>query len=180
MKIRQEVINELGDLIAHLEKQKINYIISGSIALNSYLVPRFTRDVDIVINLKRGDVEVFFQHFRQKFYLNEKEAVNQIDNYGFFNALSFSTGYKYDFIVQKNNAFEKIKFERKKRMQIFEITAWVISIEDLILSKVNWMQQTKSDIQKNDVLGLLEENEVDMAYIKDWVTELKLNTFGLL
>src|ERR1051325_464227 len=78
--------------------------------LNNHCAPRFTRDVDIVLNLTKKSSEIFFAHFRNAFYLNEAEANKQIEKAGFFNAISFATGYKYDFILQQDREYEKLKF----------------------------------------------------------------------
>jgi len=39
-------------LIDFFEKQKISYMLSGSVAMSLYTQPRFTRDYDFVVNLK--------------------------------------------------------------------------------------------------------------------------------
>lgn len=179
MLIREEVLNELKDLIYWIEINEIDYLISGSLAMNTYMVPRFTRDVNIVLHLTKKASEVFFSHFKSAFYLNEAEAKRQIERTGFFNAISFSTGYKYDFILQQNEEYEKLKFARKLRLHIFDVIAWVISVEDLIISKLQWMQQTESAMQKNDISALLEEANPDLNYIRFWIQKLNLKTFGI-
>ncbi len=179
LKIKEEVISELAQSLKHLEQNSIEYLISGSLAMNSFMVPRFTRDVDIVIGLTKDSAPVFFSYFQKTFYLNKEEAMRQIAQYGFFNAVSMVTGYKYDFIVQKDLEYESVKFERKKRMQLFGIDAWIISVEDLIISKLQWIQQTESIIQKNDIRTLLEEDAIDVNYIYFWINKLKLKTFDI-
>jgi hypothetical protein len=60
-------------------------------------------------------------------------------------------------------------------MEIF-----IVSPEDLILSKLIWIQDSKSALQMEDIKALAEITGLDWLYIKEWVTLLKLNTFGLL
>lgn len=96
-----------------------------------------------------------------------------------FNAISNVTGYKYDFIVQKKSEFEKAKFSRRKRLQIFSVPAWVISLEDLILSKLICMQESESIIQKNNIVFLLEDILPDLKYIRTWIKKLNLKTFDI-
>ena len=43
------VFQLLEKITQALDKAEIPYMISGSIALNTYAVPRMTRDIDIVI-----------------------------------------------------------------------------------------------------------------------------------
>jgi hypothetical protein len=35
-----------------LEDKEIDYMLSGSLAMSFYTIPRFTRDIDIVIHLQ--------------------------------------------------------------------------------------------------------------------------------
>ncbi len=52
-----------------LEEREISYMLSGSLAMSTYTVPRMTRDIDIVINLKLSDVEKFTEIFHEGYYL---------------------------------------------------------------------------------------------------------------
>lgn len=57
---------------------------------------------------------------------------------------------------------------------------WLISIEDLILAKLSWIQELQSSQQMNDIRSLVDNVEIDWTYIHHWVQELALNTFQLL
>lgn len=41
----------------HLEKLRVTYMVTGSVAAIYYGEPRLTNDVDIVVSLRRGDAE---------------------------------------------------------------------------------------------------------------------------
>ena len=57
---------------------------------------------------------------------------------------------------------------------------FVVTKEDLILSKLIWIQRLHSSIQLDDIKNLLNSEEVDMNYIKSWAQKLKIHTFDLL
>jgi hypothetical protein len=46
-----EILQVIADVIGRLEKADIPYMISGSIAANIYAEPRFTNDIDIVLQV---------------------------------------------------------------------------------------------------------------------------------
>lgn len=78
--------------------------------------------------------------------------------------------FKIDFIIMQNENYEKMKFERKQKFRIegFEIN--VISIEDLIVSKLLWERNSESETQLKDVNSLLKnatENDYLLKTIKD-------------
>ena len=52
-----------------------------------------------------------------------------------------------------------------------------MSIEDLILSKLDWSRESRSEQQRRDV-GLLLEAPLDQAYLDEWAARLGLD--GLL
>jgi hypothetical protein len=51
-----------------LDKAEIPYMISGSVALITYTIPRMTRDIDIVIELRQKDIPVFCKIFQKNAY----------------------------------------------------------------------------------------------------------------
>jgi hypothetical protein len=78
--------------------------------------------------------------------------------------MSFATGTKLDFITKKSNAFEAGKFQRRRRSRISDIEFWVISKEDLILSKLWWAKDSHSERQFEDIQRLIESG-VDEQFI---------------
>lgn len=40
------IFDEFSEIIAHLEKEKINYAIVGGVALAFHAEPRFTQDIE--------------------------------------------------------------------------------------------------------------------------------------
>lgn len=55
----------------------------------------------------------------------------------------------------------------------------MISVEDLVIAKLKWIQEIFSDRQFNDIENLIMGNELDMKYLNYWINELKLKTFNL-
>ena len=55
----------------------------------------------------------------------------------------------------------------------------IVSAEDLLLSKIIWIQDFPSNIQMDDIKNLSALDDLDWPYINEWITELKLNTFDL-
>lgn len=62
-----------------LGKQGIAYILSDSIAMNLYAIPRMTRDIDIVIKLKSEELDAVHTMFENDSYVDKeiiKEAIS--------------------------------------------------------------------------------------------------------
>jgi hypothetical protein len=52
--------------------------------------------------------------------------------------------------------------------------------EDLIISKLTWIQQLQSAIQMSDINQLIMADSLDWNYIKYWIEKLHLSTFDLI
>lgn len=155
-------------------------MLSGSLAMSVYTIPRMTRDIDIVINVTVSDSEKIAEIFREGYYIHEEGLKEEIKNRRMFNVIDQETSFKVDFIVRKNTAFHINEFERRERKTVFGVKAWVVTAEDLIISKLKWIQDLKSDQQISDIENLLTVPDVDTAYIKKWCKELNLNTYSLI
>ena len=97
-----------------------------------------------------------------------------------FNIIDHASGYRADFIIINDDEFSVMEFARRKKMEYFGKEFYLITIEDLILSKLSWIQQFQSPIQIEDIKNLLAAENLDWNYIKDWIIRMKLKTFELL
>ena len=174
------MIDFLRGVTKQLEMLNIDYMISGSIALNIYTTPRMTRDVDVVVNLQEKDIDLFLEVFKNDFYHHKSSIIEEVRRKGMFNLIEMNTSYKIDFIVRKDSPYRLKEFERRIRTNILGFDAWVVTQEDLIISKIIWIQELQSDKQMEDIGNLLENDDVDMNYVHFWIKTLHLNTFNLL
>lgn len=167
-------IKVFKDVVTKLNKNKIPYMISGSVAMNYYTVPRMTRDIDIVIEI--GDIDSFYNTFKKEYYIDRKMVEDAIRNQFMFNIIHLKEVMKIDFIIRKNTEYRKIEFKRRKQVSIEGLKIFIVSIEDLIISKLLWATDSHSELQIKDVNNLLKE-KVDMKYITDWVKKLNISDF---
>jgi hypothetical protein len=161
-----------------LEDNQFLYMISGSIALNFYAIPRMTRDIDIVIELPITRVVDFVDLFPDS-YMNVITIEGEVKGKGMFNIIDHRTGFKLDFILRKESDYYRIAFQRRKKISALETELWIISLEDLIIAKIIWIQDYQSSQQLDDLKNLLLKPEKDLNYIRYWCQELKLNIFNL-
>jgi predicted nucleotidyltransferase len=135
-----------------------------------------TRDADIVVELLQPDIEKFAQIFEPEFYLS-KEAIGEALQYeSMFNIIHNETIFKIDFIIRKRSMYRVTEFRRKVRMKMDDVPVWVVSPEDLIISKLYWAKDSLSERQLNDVRNIMNGTQtLDKDYIQKWIEELELN-----
>ncbi len=174
------ILDLLKRVTESLEKKNIPYMLSGSIALNAYSVPRMTLDIDIVIELHEKQLDTFFEIFTDDFYIDHNTVKEELRQHGMFNVIDFKSGFKVDFIIKKESDFRLNEFSRRRREPIADFEVWMVSPEDLIISKIDWIQELKSDKQIADIENLLAIPGLDMSYIRFWCRRLNLKTFELI
>jgi hypothetical protein len=162
-----------------LESENLEYMVSGSLAVNTYTTPRMTRDIDLVISLKEEDVERFVNLFKDGYYCDADEIKREVGRRGMFNLIENASGATIDFIIKKASDFRNLEFERKQLTTVYGFPMWVVTAEDLLLSKLDWIQVYQSDRQISDITNLLDDNSLDLDYIRFWVEKLRLKTFDL-
>lgn len=173
------ILELLQKVCRQLDEHEIKYMVSGSIALNIYGIPRMTRDIDIVIELSGNRVDEFTDLFPDS-YFDKNVIKDEIKRQGMFNVIDHSTGFKIDFIIRKETEYFTVAFNRRKRIKELDTELWVISLEDLIIAKIIWIQNLKSEKQMLDIENLLLNPEKNIVYIKSWCSKLNLQTFNLL
>lgn len=163
----------LLDVTRRLEEAGLDYMLTGSMALNHYAQPRMTRDIDIVLALLLKDLETLPKIFGEDFYFSPDAAREAVLHQSCFNVIHNDSLIKVDFMIRKREDYRLVEFERRQRIEVQGSSLWIVSKEDLILSKLDWARQSQSDRQLSDVENLLATG-ADKEYLKTWSQELNL------
>lgn len=168
--------NELDivrDVSARLEREGFSYMLTGSMAMNYYAQPRMTRDIDLVVALTTQDTDRIMGLFTPDYYVSRDAVASSIAHQSLFNLIHQDSVIKVDCIVRKSSPYRRAEFERRRRITIEDFSTWIASKEDLIISKLWWAKDSRSELQLNDVKNLAATG-CDTAYIARWTTELGL------
>ncbi len=79
-----------------------------------------------------------------------------------------------DFVVALHSGDAKVLM-RRKSINLGGVATWIVSREDLILSKLVWSLDSRSELQLRDVQSLLDES-IDWSYLKHWASLLDVAT----
>ena len=69
------MIETLRDFVGKANALGIEYMVTGSFAMSAYGEIRFTRDIDVVLQIAEDQAKGFVQLFQTDYYVSE-EAVN--------------------------------------------------------------------------------------------------------
>lgn len=166
----------LKSVCQSLENANIPYMLTGSFAANFYAIPRMTRDIDFVLEIYKFDVSRLYKAFQNDFYIDKDSIIQAIEHQGMFNIIHNDSIIKIDFIIRKDLPYRNTEFERRRKIKIDNEEIWIVSPEDLIISKLFWAKDSFSEMQIKDVKNLMGAlNNLDKGYIEKWINLLKLD-----
>lgn len=168
----------LADTVALLDRAAIPYMVTGSVASSYHGEPRATRDLDIVIDPDPRSLDELIEGLAAAgFYVDRDAAREALRLRTQFNAIA-EDAEKVDFILLRDRPFSASEFSRRRSTDLLETAAFIASVEDTILAKLEWAATTRSERQLRDVAGMVAVggDALDRAYIERWAAELGLAT----
>ena len=166
-------IDVIRDITIKFAEGNIDYMLTGSVAMNYYAQPRMTRDIDVVVALNSNHIDTITGLFGSDYYVTREAAAYAIANESVFNLIHHETIIKVDCIVSKSSDYRRLEFERRRTIAIQDFEVWIVSQEDLIISKLDWAKDSRSELQLRDVKNLLA-TAYDARYLEKWTRELGL------
>lgn len=159
-----------------LERLGLRYFVTGSIATIFFGEPRFTNDIDIVVEIPAERIVELRAAFPSpEFYLSEETFQRAVARRGQFNIIHPSSGLKVDVMVPMDIPFNRSRFLRVKRVRpLPDFEATFSSAEDVILKKMEAYLEGGSEKHLRDIAGVLKISgeHLDLPYIEEWVTRM--------
>ena len=171
-----EQLDLLRYVIESLERLDLKYAVVGSFASGAYGEPRFTQDIDIVVDLRSGQITDFCRCFPgPEFYLSEPAVRDAVQRKRQFNVIHPTSGNKVDFMLERADPWGRNQLARRQATQIFpDRIAYLASPEDVILGKMLYYGEGGSEKHLRDITGILRVNgdQVDRHYVADFAEQL--------
>lgn len=166
----------LEQLSAVLKGLGVPYMVTGSQATIAYGEPRFTNDIDVVVDLSATNIEQFCDCFpATEYYLSRPAAREAVKERGMFNVIHPTSGLKIDVIIPKSNSFDQQRLKRAADVQLGPgFTIRMTSPEDIILKKLEWRQLGGGERHLQDIAGMIKVSwsRLDLAYIEQHAAAL--------
>ena len=77
--------------------------------------------------------------------------------------------------MRKTSEYRQVEFERRQKISILDFTTFIVTKEDLIISKPFSAKDSHSELHLGDVKNLLATG-YDSGYLRHWTRELKLDS----
>ena len=165
--------------VSRLEAFGIPYFVTGSTAGILYGEPRMTHDIDIVVDLRAGDVGRFVAAFPLEEFYCPPEDVLAIEvrrgQRGHCNLIDHATGFKADIYIAFD-ALHRWALARRRTLAVDDVAMQVAPPEYVILRKLEYFREGKSEKHVRDIRAILavSGDHLDRAFLEDRVDALGL------
>lgn len=98
--------NELDvvrDVSLRLDSAGLEFMLTGSMAMNFYAQPRMTRDIDLVVALTADDTSKIATLFAQDYYVSPAAVRDAVTHESMFHLIHEDSITKVDFIVRNKS-----------------------------------------------------------------------------
>jgi hypothetical protein len=163
-------------VVEALRQSDIDYFVTGSVASIFYGEPRFTNDIDVVVDLPLAKVPMLTRAFGPPdFYFEPESARRAIRSGGQFNVIQPAAGLKIDFMIASRSPFDRARLATARTIELAPGgAARIARPEHVILKKLQYFRDGGSDKHLRDIAGILRisGSEVDRGEIERWASEL--------
>jgi hypothetical protein len=164
-----------------LEKIGIRYMATGSVASMLYGIPRFTHDLDLVIELSSQQIPGLAEGFPlADFYCPPPEILrieSRRPQRGHFNVIHHDTGFKADIYIHYSDDLQAWGLANKRRIELSAgVGIWAAPPEYVIVRKLEYYREGHSEKHLLDIRGMLEVSGdlIDLVTIQKWIERLDL------
>lgn len=182
-------LDVLSAISQGLSSAGIPCMLTGSVALGYHGTPRMPHDLDFVVKLREAHVGQLMSAFAHDFHLGADEVHAALDSrpgsQGMVNLMHLASGMKVDLIMRHDAdqdadahaQYRQAEFARRQPVSLGSVLTWIVSREDLILSKLHSCvgaareAGSGSERQEQDAAGLLK-GSVDWDYLRTWAPQL--------
>ena len=135
------------------------YMVTGSVASIYYGEPRLTHDVDVILQLSSSDAAALVRAFpTEDFYCPPLEAVvleSRRPGRGHFNLIHHETGFRADVYLAGRDPLHQWGMRNRRAAQVEGEAVWFAPPEYVILRKLEYYREGKSEKHLRDVAGML-------------------------
>jgi hypothetical protein len=170
-------IEVLREVTKELNQLKIGYFLVGSLASMYYARPRFTNDIDLVVQINPAQVKDFVEAFNNEaYYCPPFEVVqDEVMRRGSFNLIHQASGIKIDIVLSKPTEISKMEASRKQEVELIPgLNIFIATPEDVILKKLDFYREGGSDKHLQDIREILSFTKTDTEYLENWSKKLGL------
>ncbi|MEJ7729608.1 MAG: hypothetical protein WKG00_10355 [Polyangiaceae bacterium] len=173
-----DLVAALRAILERLGALGVDYMVVGSVAALAHGRARATQDCAVVVRAGEGRLRELVRSLPpERFYASEDAAADAVRHGSMFNIIDKTTGWKIDIVPLRSRPFSRREFDRRRPVELLGMEVFVATIEDVILSKLEWSALGGGSArQLEDVQALvaLGGPRLELDYLDDGARELRV------
>lgn len=145
--------------VGPLDREGLEYAVTGSVASMLYGEPRFTNDVDVVLRLKPEEIGKLRSIFGgPDYYCPDAEVIRSEaarESGGHVNLIHSLTGLKADLYFAGNDSLKAWALRNRRRIDTGSGVVEVVPPEYVVLSKLLWYHEGGSAKHVRDIRSVI-------------------------
>ena len=154
-----EVINRLA----------LPYMVTGSLASNTYGIERATKDADFVLQSAEDSISRLSKALEPPLQMDPQATFETITGTTRF-IIRAGKSFKIEIFILSDDPHDQERFRRRKKGMVENQPVWLPTAEDVIITKLRWSKQGKRTKDTDDVRNVIavQDNLLDWDYIHRW------------
>lgn len=161
--------NALIDLTGRLDRLRIPYAITGSVAGAVHGEPVTSQDVDVLVQATSAQAAALADAMPDHFYRDREMLRTEAGRFGMANLVDTRTGFKIDlsFVPASGYLHEAVNRAAGIRLGSTGPEFRFTSAEDVVLMKLLWRKDSQSRKQWENALGVVRVRgaRLDWSYL---------------
>jgi hypothetical protein len=163
----QELVRRL---VAALDAAAIDYVLVGSLSSNFYGVSRSTQDADVVVSCTTSRISELIKTLGQEFERDPQLAFETVTATSKTVLRVKATGFQIEVFFLSHDEHDQERFARRRQVSMFDCQANILSVEDVLVTKLRWLHLAGRSKDEGDIRGVLrlQRDRVDWPYVESW------------
>ncbi len=163
-----------------LDDAGLRYMVTGAVASIVYGEPRLTHDIDLVLVLSDEGAGKIIEAFPlEEFYCPPVEVIKvelKRPLRGHFNLVHHETGFKADVYLMGKDPLHNWSMPKRRQMQMEGNTLWVAPPEYVIVRKLEYYREGKSEKHLRDIVSMItiSEKQIDFEDLQNKIKNCSL------
>lgn len=175
---RTAFLRVMARVAAAFDAVGVEYVFTGSVAAGFFGTPRFSADIDVVINATVADRVYVTKVLTEDFFADADVIRQAFTERSMFNVVDKEEHVNVDVMFWSRALNPGDIFARHREADVEGTRVKLISPEDLIIAKLLWAKDSHSEMQMRDVHGLLHYPKLDREDVRR--NAARLGVAGLL
>jgi hypothetical protein len=157
-------------VLSALEQTGISYVLVGSFASNVYGILRATKDADFVIQTAPGQFGEFMKLLGSNFVRDPQIQFETVTGTKKIVVAEKDSGFEIEFFELSKDPHDQSRFARRRRFELLGRDVWILTPEDVLVTKLNWLHRANRGKDLLDVENVIavQGDALDWSYIEHW------------